>query len=55
MSHFRSEIGEQPAVAARLLADAAALEPIAAAIKRAHPLAIMLAARGSSDHAALYA
>jgi glucosamine--fructose-6-phosphate aminotransferase (isomerizing) len=42
-------------VAARLLADAAALEPIAAAIKRAQPMAIMLAARGSSDHAALYA
>jgi glucosamine--fructose-6-phosphate aminotransferase (isomerizing) len=55
VSHFRSEIGEQPAVAARLLGDAAALEPIAAAIKRAQPIAIMLAARGSSDHAALYA
>ncbi len=42
-------------MAARLLAAAAAVEPIAAAIKGAQPIAIMLAARGSSDHAALYA
>lgn len=55
MSHFRREIGEQPAVAARLLAGMAAVDPIAAAIKTARPVGIMLAARGSSDHAALYA
>lgn len=55
MSHFRDEIGEQPEVAARVLAAASTLEPVAAAIKAARPVAIMLAARGSSDHAALYA
>lgn len=55
MSLFRDEIGEQPAVAVRLLEAASAVQPIAAAIKEAEPVAIMLAARGSSDHAALYA
>lgn len=55
MSYFRDEIGEQPEVAARVLAAASTLEPVAAAIKAARPVAIMLAARGSSDHAALYA
>jgi len=55
VSHFRDEIREQPAAMARLLAAASAVQPIADAIKAAQPVAIMLAARGSSDNAALYA
>jgi len=56
MSHFRQEIGEQADVAARLLAGSAG--PVAAAgarIRQAGPAGFVIAARGSSDHAALYA
>jgi glucosamine--fructose-6-phosphate aminotransferase (isomerizing) len=50
------EIREQPAVAQRLIASPpAALARIAAVVARRRPQAVLIAARGSSDHAALYA
>jgi len=56
VSRFRSEIAEQPDVAARLLAegreDAAS---IGDRIRSAAPRGFTIAARGSSDNAALYA
>ena len=56
MSHFRAEISEQPAVAARLLARGASTAlAIAARIKEVQPRGFAIAARGSSDNAALYA
>jgi glutamine---fructose-6-phosphate transaminase (isomerizing) len=56
VSHFRAEIAEQVDVASRLLErgqDAAML--IGDRIRDAGPRGFVLAARGSSDHAALYA
>jgi glucosamine--fructose-6-phosphate aminotransferase (isomerizing) len=56
VSRFREEIGEQPAVAARLLLTTApAVEAIASRLRAARPSSFVIAARGSSDHAALYA
>jgi glucosamine--fructose-6-phosphate aminotransferase (isomerizing) len=56
MSRFREEIGEQPAVAARMLAGSgASVASIAGRIRAANPRGFVIAARGSSDHAALYA
>jgi glucosamine--fructose-6-phosphate aminotransferase (isomerizing) len=56
MSRFRDEIGEQPALAARLLANSgSALDSIATAFARSRPSGFVIAARGSSDHAADYA
>lgn len=55
MSSFKAEIAQQPTVAASLLERIAEIEPIGAAIKAADPAGIMIAARGSSDHAAIYA
>ena len=56
MSHFRDEIAEQPEVATRLLATSPqAVDAIGARIRARHPRGYVLAARGSSDHAALYA
>lgn len=56
MTRFREEIAEQPAVLARLLEEGA---PAAAAIgdrvREAPPRGLVIAARGSSDNAALYA
>ena len=55
MSRFRDEIGEQPECAGRLLRSAA--EPVAAVAARLRsdpPVGFLVAARGSSDHAALY-
>jgi glucosamine--fructose-6-phosphate aminotransferase (isomerizing) len=50
------EIGEQPAIAARLLRDLPEdLAPLVAAAKRKQIRYVMVAARGSSDHAAIYA
>jgi glucosamine--fructose-6-phosphate aminotransferase (isomerizing) len=50
------EIREQPAVAARLLTDAASdVAAVAAAIRSADPSHVLIAARGTSDHAAIYA
>ena len=56
MSRFLQEIGEQPDVLSRLIESSA--EPLGAIAARYHeskPSGIMIAARGSSDHAALYA
>jgi len=51
-----AEIAEQPAALARLLADgAAATKEVRAAIARRDPRFVLFAARGTSDHAALYA
>jgi glucosamine--fructose-6-phosphate aminotransferase (isomerizing) len=56
MSQFRSEIAQQPEVAARLLANGrAAAAAIATRIQAAGTRGFVIAARGSSDHAALYA
>jgi glutamine---fructose-6-phosphate transaminase (isomerizing) len=56
VSRFREEIGEQPAVAGRLLLAAApAVEAIASRLRAAGPASFVITARGSSDHAALYA
>ncbi len=53
---LRSEILEQPAVAARFLATApAVMEPLAAAIRDHAVDHVVIAARGTSDHAAIYA
>ncbi len=48
------EIGEQPRVLADLVRDRAALRRVADHIKRFRPRFVLFAARGSSDHAALY-
>ena len=51
-----AEIAEQPAVLARLLADGIGeISDVAARIRRYAPRFVLLAARGTSDHAALYA
>ncbi|WP_238384787.1 SIS domain-containing protein [Segeticoccus rhizosphaerae] len=51
-----AEIDEQPAVLARLLDEGLApIRQVAEQIRRAEPRFVMLAARGTSDHAALYA
>lgn len=50
-----SEIAEQPAVLDRLLRDGArSIAEVAAAVARRAPRFVLLAARGTSDHAALY-
>src|SRR5438309_10481617 len=56
MSHFRAEIAEQPEVASRLLAQGAdAAMSIGERIREVAPHGFLIAARGSSDNAALYA
>ena len=55
MSLFRQEIAEQPAVVQRLLDQAAAITRIGSALRERRPIGVMIAARGSSDHAAVYA
>jgi glucosamine--fructose-6-phosphate aminotransferase (isomerizing) len=56
VSRFRDEIGEQPAIAAGMLAGArATIDAIGARVRAAEPRGFLIAARGSSDHAALYA
>lgn len=52
---MRAEIGEQPAALARLLTGRAPVDDVAARIRAAAPRFVLLAARGTSDHAALYA
>jgi glucosamine--fructose-6-phosphate aminotransferase (isomerizing) len=53
---MRSEILEQPAVCAKLLErETPGLEKVVAGLKKKKPVGIVLAARGSSDHAATYA
>ncbi len=56
MTLFRREIGEQPDVAERVLAGAAGqVLEAARAIAAADPAGLVIAARGTSDHAAVYA
>src|SRR5258708_22449300 len=56
MSHFRDEIAQQPEVASRLLQESRdAVAAIGARIHEIRPRGYVIAARGSSDHAALYA
>jgi glucosamine--fructose-6-phosphate aminotransferase (isomerizing) len=56
MSRFREEIGEQPLLASRMLADSrGAVASIAAQVRGSKSHGLVIAARGSSDHAALYA
>jgi len=56
MSRFRAEIAEQPAIATRLLGHGTPIaRTIAARIREAAPRGFAIAARGSSDNAALYA
>jgi glutamine---fructose-6-phosphate transaminase (isomerizing) len=50
-----AEIAEQPSVLTELLATAAEVEVIADVIRKRAPRFVLLAARGTSDHAALYA
>jgi glucosamine--fructose-6-phosphate aminotransferase (isomerizing) len=56
MSAFREEIGQQPDLAAGLIRESGpALEAIASAVAANRPTGFVIAARGSSDHAADYA
>jgi glucosamine--fructose-6-phosphate aminotransferase (isomerizing) len=56
MSAFRDEIGEQPDLARKLIdTSGPALDAIAAAFGKHRPTGFVIAARGSSDHAADYA
>jgi glucosamine--fructose-6-phosphate aminotransferase (isomerizing) len=50
-----AEIAEQPTVLSRLLADASQVAEAAARIAAARPRFVLIAARGTSDHAGLYA
>lgn len=53
--HMAAEIAEQPAVLAGLVARRTEIADVAKVIARRPPRFALLAARGSSDHAALYA
>ncbi|MDQ0378851.1 glucosamine--fructose-6-phosphate aminotransferase (isomerizing) [Amycolatopsis thermophila] len=53
--HMAAEIAEQPAVLGGLVARRGEIAEVAGAIARRPPRFALLAARGSSDHAALYA
>lgn len=56
MSRFHDEIAAQPGIAAEMLGDGrATIDSIGARIRDAKPRGFVIAARGSSDHAALYA
>jgi glucosamine--fructose-6-phosphate aminotransferase (isomerizing) len=56
MSRFREEIGEQPLLASRIIAESrGAVAAIAAKVRASKSRGLVIAARGSSDHAALYA
>lgn len=50
-----AEIAEQPAALTRLLSDQATIEAVSRRIRESAPRFVLLAARGTSDHAALYA
>src|SRR5690606_729247 len=50
-----ADIAEQPSMYERLLDERARIVPVARAIARRRPRYVVLAARGTSDHAALYA
>ncbi len=53
--HMAAEVSEQPAAWQRILADQRPILEIAARLALARPRFVLLAARGTSDHAALYA
>ncbi|MEU7532424.1 SIS domain-containing protein [Saccharothrix sp. NPDC042600] len=53
--HMAAEIDQQPAIFADLVARRSAIAAVADAIRARQPRFVLLAARGSSDHAALYA
>ncbi|MBA8826662.1 glucosamine--fructose-6-phosphate aminotransferase (isomerizing) [Saccharopolyspora lacisalsi] len=53
--HMRGEVEEQPSVFEGLLAERPGIAEIAGIIAQRRPRFALLAARGSSDHAALYA
>src|SRR5712692_628318 len=56
VSRFHDEISEQPEVAARLIEQSrSAVDAIGARFRELRPRGFVIAARGSSDHAALYA
>lgn len=56
MSRFHDEIREQPEVAARLMQESrSAVDAIGLRYREARPRGFLIVARGSSDHAALYA
>src|SRR5216683_634326 len=56
VSRFHDEIREQPAVAQRLMDESrAAIAAIGARYHEARPRGVVIVARGSSDHAALFA
>jgi glucosamine--fructose-6-phosphate aminotransferase (isomerizing) len=55
VSLFEAEIAEQPAVLRRLLDRSDAIMRIGSALSERRPVGILVAARGSSDHAAVYA
>jgi len=56
MSRFHDEICEQPEVSARLIEESrSAVDAIGARYRDLRPRGFVIAARGSSDHAALYA
>ncbi|ATE52227.1 MULTISPECIES: SIS domain-containing protein [Actinosynnema] len=53
--HMAAEIDQQPAIFADLVARRAEIAAVAGAIRARAPRFVLFAARGSSDHAALYA
>ncbi|TCO58059.1 SIS domain-containing protein [Actinocrispum wychmicini] len=53
--HMRAEIAEQPQVFAAITARQAEIAQVATVLAERRPRFVLLAARGSSDHAALYA
>jgi glucosamine--fructose-6-phosphate aminotransferase (isomerizing) len=56
MSRFRDEVGEQPLLALRMLAETrGVVASIASRVRASNARGLVIAARGSSDHAALYA
>jgi glutamine---fructose-6-phosphate transaminase (isomerizing) len=56
VSRFREEIGEQPLLASRMLADSrTAVTAIATRVRATRSRGFVIVARGRSDHAALYA
>ena len=56
MSRFRDEVGEQPLLALRMLAESrGVVASIASRVRASKARGFVVAARGSSDHAALYA
>ena len=54
-AHMRREIAQQPACYERLLADRSQVRAVAQALADRDVRFVLIAARGSSDHAALYA